>query len=235
MVDNAMGLMEDGVGVKVGGYQDLVARLDLFSEAIVMTRYDASGARSCFEVDANDLAVVLTGVPVSTGLLPRECLFYSRVGGDVYMGVFIPPGSCTLTVADGDVFDVPLPPLIWAGCGVGYQVWAVKQRPGERERLFNAPFPNVYMDGTVCAGNVQFPVCSARTIHAAFELFLKSEFNSDLAANKSEGHPDNVLALWEELHDVADFLWEELHDEVDFPLDDLVKTRSVLADVLGGP
>jgi len=218
-VDNALGLM----GADVGGYQRLMARLDLFSEAIVMTRYGNDGATSCFEVSAEALATAFSGVPVATGLLPRECLFYARDGNTERLAIFVPPEQWTLATADGEVYDVPLPPLIWSGCGRKYHIWAVKQRPGERERLFHAPFPNVYPDGRVCVGNVKFPACSASTIHQALELFLQSEFNEDLASGKSESYEDNVLILW-----------DEIHDTVDFPLDELVKTHRVLDDVIKG-
>jgi len=217
-VDSALGLM----GTDVGGHQTLVARLDLFSEAIVMTRYGNKGAVSCFEVSAEALATAFSGVLVGTGLLPRECLFYARAGNEERLAIYVPPEQWTLVTTE-DAFDVPLPPLIWSGCGRKYHVWAVKQRPGERERLFHAPFPHVFPDGRVCVGNVKFPVCSARTIHQALALFLKSEFNGHLASGKSESYEDNVLMLWDEIHDGSAF-----------PLDELVKTQRVLDDVIKG-
>ncbi len=75
MENSALGLMEDGIGVDVGHFQTLLARLDLFNEAIVLTRYEEGVERSCFEVGPDELAAAFAGLPIGTGLLPRECLF----------------------------------------------------------------------------------------------------------------------------------------------------------------
>lgn len=222
MANNALGLMMDGLGVEVGHFQTLLARLDLFSEGIVLTRYDEGQERSCFEVGPDELAAAFAGLPIGTGLLPRECLFFERRGSDECIGIFVPAEQWTLATEDG-VFDVPLPPLIWVGCGREYRIYAVKQRPGEREGLFCAPLPNVYHGGKVCQGDVRFPVCSARTIREALALFFGSVFNQHLSANRSKKHHLNVLTLW-----------DELDGESDFPLDDLRRTGETLADLTGG-
>jgi PRTRC genetic system protein B len=150
-------------------------------------------------------------------------LFFERQGNDDRLAIFVPAEQWTLATEGQGVFDVPMPPLVWVGCGRKYHVFAVKQWPGEREGLFRAPFPNVYQNGVVCEGSVAFPVASARTIRAALGLFFESLFNEDLAGGRSKKHQKNVLTLW-----------EELDGRADFPMGDLVKSGKTLADLMGG-
>lgn len=223
MVDSALGLMDDLLGAEVGHFQTLRARLDLFSECIVMTRYEEGRERVCFEVGPDGLAAAFAGLPIGTGLLPRGCLFFERRGNEDRLGIFVPAEQWTLATEEQGVFDVPMPSLVWVGCGRQYYVFAVKQWPGANEGLFRAPFPNVHQNGRVCEGSVAFPVASARTIREALGLFFESLFNEHLAGGRSRKHQDNVLVLW-----------EELSGRADFPMGDLVKSGKTLADLMGG-
>lgn len=221
---NAVGLALAGLGDAARLHQDLELRLDLFQESIVVTRYDDGRPVTCYEVAADDVAAAFSGVPLSTGLLPRDCLFYARRDGQELLAVYIPPGRRTLIARlDPDrrrEFDLPLPAFIFIGQGSQYRIFAVKQRPGERERLFRPPLPNVYDDGRICAGNVNFPPCSAKTIHTVAGLFFASEFNHHLAGGKSTEHPESIFDLWSAIGGAENF-----------PIDDLVKTRLVLANL----
>jgi len=222
---SAVGIALAGLGDTAHSHQNLQLRLDLFEESIVLTHYDDGGKPvTCYEVGPDDLASAFTGIPLSTGLLPRDCLFYARRDGQELIAIYIPPGRRTLVAwLDPEQkveFDVPLPGFVFTGQGGQYRIFAVKQRPGERERLFRPPLPNVFDDGRICAGNVNFPPCTATTIHEAVELFFASEFNHDLAQSKSAGYKENVLDLW-----IA------IDGQETFPFDDLVKTHLVLEDL----
>jgi len=223
-------------GVPVGAlpadaYQSLVARVDIFDEAIVYTRFGQDGeARGGHQVSPADLAAALSGVPVATGLLPQGTLFYSRHAGGVRMGLYLPPRVHRLAVQQGRKrarLNVPLPPLVFVGDGSTYSVFAVKQYPVATERLYKAPLPNVYGDGKICPGNVPFPACSPATIRKAADLFLSSDFNTDLAGMRSQSHGENVLEMWQALHETG---------AETYPLDDLLKAShpGALSDVVGG-
>ncbi len=225
-IDNAFAAAHAGKCTLDMGNQELRARLDLFEQSIVLTRYKSGAPLSVYEISPDALAVAFSGLPVMTGLLPQDCLFYAGASSVVRLGIYLPPGTHTLTVAgEPDKWSVPLPGLVFVGNGGQYRVFAVKQRPAEAaERLFYAPLPNVYQDGKICAGSVSFPACSTATIHTAAKLFLGSGFNRDLSAGKCRAHNDNVLELLKEL---------SLENRDVFPANQLVKTELKLEDLYG--
>lgn len=205
--------------------QTLQLRLDLFDEAIVLTRY-TEGVPSCtYEVAAHDVAAAFAGTPVSTGLLPPECLFLSREQGQERLAIYVPPAVRTLLV-QGDAqraLTVPLPGLVFVGQSSRYLIFATKERPGEHTPLFHAPFPNVNGDGAICTGTTPFPVCSTRTIHQAFRAFAESAFNQHQVQGKSRRHKENILLLWEALQDTEHY-----------PEDDLRACPHTLSHLMGG-
>lgn len=223
-------------GVPVGAlpayaYQSLVARVDIFDEAIVYTRFGQDGeARGSHQVSPADLAAALSGVPVATGLLPQGTLWYARHGDGVRMGLYLAPRVHKLAVqASGSHrrwLNVPLPPLVFVGNGASYSVHAVKQWPGATERLYQAPLPNVFLGGRICPGDVEFPACSPATIRKAADTFLASDFNTHLVQARSRAHGENVLELWQELH--------KAH-ATEYPLEDLVESGNPrkLSEVTG--
>jgi hypothetical protein len=204
-------------------WQTLVARIELYSESIVMTRYDRQGKpAAAFELDPRDLAAAFAGQTVTTGLLPQGCLWVGRMGGEEALGLYLPPARHTLRFATGALYDVPLPGLVLLGNGARYHAWAVKAYPrAESERLFHAPLPNVSAEGRVCPGNILFPTASAATLRQAAQLFLESEFNADLSNGKVRSHKGSVLPFLRELSG-ADV----------FPLDELLPTPWVLGDAM---
>ena len=223
-------------------YQTLRLRLDIYSESVVLTRYDKQQQpQACYEVAPAALAAALSGMPVTTGLLPENVLFYSRAGEE-RIGLYVPPGKRTLQMAapaekliDGlAAITVPLPPLVFVGEGRTWAVYAVRERPtSAQDPLFHAPLPNVFTgdsvsgprSGHICRGEVAMPACSLDTAHAALALFLESAFNDHLVDGKSQAHPDDVRELWQALVDADADAW---------PLDDLVQTDVQVGDLLGG-
>ena len=129
-------------------------------------------------------------------------------------------------MADGQAvleFTVPCPPLVFAGRGTAYHVYAlaVDGWPDARARLYQAPFPNVHTGGNICAGNVAFPACAPDTIHAAARLFFESGFSQHLRNAKSRAHEHNVLALYRGLAGAESY-----------PVEDLVGLDKVLGDLI---
>jgi hypothetical protein len=223
--NNALGLATAGLSYESGApHQTLQVRLDIFSESIVLTRYDDGSQQSTYEVSPESIAAAFSGVKMSTGILPDGCLYYARDPEELVV-IFIPAHRRNLSVigliGDGKptLFHIPLPPLVFCGKGRSYSIYAVKERPTSvHDCLYKAPFPNVYPDGAICNGNVTFPICSPETIQDAANLFLSSHFNQDLSTGKSENVDGSIIVLWNELD--GDCVEE-------YPLDDLVRYRRI--------
>jgi hypothetical protein len=198
------------------------ARLDLYKEAVVLTRYEGDDRRTSFTVAVDDLVAAFSRVPVSSGLLPPNCLFWGRESGQTRIAVYVPGRRWRLQTAER-IFHIPLPPLVFAGAGVQYRAYAVKRRPqAVAFDLYHCPTPNVHPDGIICQGSVPFPACASDTIEQALSLFLEgSLFNGDLAAGKCRRFPDDVRKLWLQLDGAKRF-----------PAGELVKARSEWAFAL---
>lgn len=103
---------------------------------------------------------------------------------------------------------VPMPGLVFVGMGTSYALFAVRGDAagkdggghGGRDKLnpkaaaYIAPLPNVYSSGRVCWGANQPPVAGAGSMQRAWELFIGSPFNADLASGKSKSHKEDVRA-----------------------------------------
>ena len=205
--------------------QKLQARLDLFDESIILTKYVGGNPVTAYEVDPIDLAASFGGQPITTGRLPRGVLHYTRGNNKENITIVIPAHQRLLTYSKNERLNavkIPLPTLIFRGHHSSYQVWAIKNDwPEANELIFRAPLSNVSGDGYICTGDVPFPLASKDTIWKAAKLFLDSVFNSHYDGNKSEAFPTSVLLLW-----------ESLQGEVVFPLDDLISTKTTLEKVL---
>ena len=212
--------------------QQLQVSLHFFDETIVAVKYDReTGCQTAHPVALTDVALALAGVSSGGGLLPDNALFWQRSGGRERMGLYVPARHWPVRVrvaahvAQVAAWRIPMPPLLWVGCGVQYSVWALKQRPrpgNARVALWKAPLPNVHADGRVCAGTVRFPECSPAAIQAALALFFASEFNWHIATGRSQSHPDALLELW-----------RRLDGQPRYPLRDLVPAeRLTVADVI---
>lgn len=214
-----------GAGLGLQDYQKLRAQIHIYEESILFTRCDDGEKGMRYEVDPRDLAAAFAGQPLSTGLLPHDCLGFVRLYGEDMLMVYIEPGVRELRTADR-AYRIPLPGLVFAGSGMVYRVFAVKARPTQSsERLFHAPMPNVYTDrvGLICTGDAEFPRCTAATIWPAVDAFFESLFNAHLVNGKSQKHERDVRDLWKNLHGASKY-----------PLDDLVRAPYIIGDLMGG-
>jgi hypothetical protein len=198
------------------------ARLDLYEEAVVLTRYEGPDLRTCYPVAVDDLVAAFSRVPVASGLLPPNCLFWGRENGETRMAIYV-PGRCWRLQTAEQTFHIPLPPLVFLSAGLQYRVYAVKRRSRAMPiELYHCPTPNVHPDGVICQGTAPFPVCASDTIEQALSLFLEgSLFNSDLAAGKCRRFPDDVRKLWMQLDRAKRFPAGELmpaRTGLDFPV-----------------
>ena len=205
-------------------YARLQARLDLFDDFLVLSKYQHGQLTVQYPVDPTEVAAALSSLNLNSGLLPRECLFWGRVKGQDRLGIYVPPQCWLVSVRDeAQTWRVPLPGLVFVGHDYSYSVWAVTQRPvDQRTELYLAPCPNVHPDG-VCRGSAPFPQAGPTTMWQAVDIFFSSKFNRDLANHKSKAYPDSVLDQWRALDQAG---------AESYPLTDLVKTKLTLGRLL---
>lgn len=211
-----------------------LAQVDIYPECVVLTRRRDNGSWTSYPVSPDAVAQTLSKLPMSTGLLPPGLVGYGMREGQPFYVQHIPARLAALQLDDGGRYlsrRVPLPPLIWAGWGREYRIWAVKAPSPDELRpqtpLCLAPFPNLFSNGGICWGNVGRPaLASPEGLRAVLKLFLEeSRFNSHLANGRSVSQPGSVLRLYEQL---------EGRTAEAYPLDDLVPASLTLGRVLDG-
>jgi len=201
-------------------YVRLQARIDCYDDFLMLAKYRQGEVTEQYLVDPAELAAVLAGINLHSGLLPRDCLFWSKLRGYDRLGIYLPPRVWPVTIRDeGQAWRVPLPGLVLTGHEYDYSVWAVKDYPtDENTPLYLAPCPNVHPEG-VCRGSAPFPQAGPATIWHAVDIFFSSKFNRDLSNQKSKKYPTCVLDQWRSLHEAG---------AETYPLDDLVNTNLTL-------
>jgi PRTRC genetic system protein B len=209
-------------------YASLKMRLDLFDDQVVATKYEQGSPSPPFVVDPEELASRLAGLDLSSGMLPRNCLFWQKQNGQERLAVYVPPQVWGVQVAGLGSLCVPMPGLIFVGHGLEYNIYAVKGHgngwtPKPNEGLFVAPVPNVWGAQGVCQGNVPFPEASTGTIWQAIGLFFESGFNNHLANGKSQKYGNNILRMWRVL---------DRAKAVKYPEADLIATHRTVRSLL---
>lgn len=232
------GLVIPGLTFDDSAYARLRLRLDCYDDYILARKYDGKTGQpdgAHYALDPLDCAAALTGVTITTPMLPRNCLFWQRTGDSERLAIYCEPRVWSVNVAEAGENDdpkrkrgkrrtlqVPMPGVVWVGKGVNYQLYAVKDEwPTDSTELFNAPCPNV--SSGICRGSVDFPQASAETIWAALRLFFESDFNNHLSNGKSKAHQGNILRAWEALAGAE--TW---------PIEDLVSVGVTLGRAKGG-
>jgi PRTRC genetic system protein B len=205
-------------------YAHLQARLDLYTDFVLLSKFQSGQVTEQYLVDPVEVATALAGINLNSGLLPRETLFWSRVNGQDRLGVYLPPQVWLVTIRDqAEAWRVPLPGLVFVGQGYDYSLWAVTERPTTSATpLYLAPCPNVHPEG-VCRGNAPFPKAAPATIWQAVDAFFSSRFNRDLSNQKSQAYPDCVLDQWQALYEA---------EAETYPLADLVQTHLTLGRLI---
>jgi hypothetical protein len=148
-------------------YAALEGRLDFYGDFISLYKFRNGQITEYYPViDPDETAAAIANINLTSGLLPRECLFWGKLEGTDRLGVYIPPQVWPVVVRDesqasstgsGQAWRVPLPGLIFVGHSYDYSLWAVTERPAvESAPLYLAPCPNISLKG-VCRGNAPFP------------------------------------------------------------------------------
>lgn len=197
-------------------------RLDFYQTAVLMSQWTDDGRVIAYPVSVHDVVSACTHIELSSGLLPPETLFWKRQGNQDKLAVYVPAQRWQVQT-EKRTYHLPLPSFVFVGCGLAYQIFAVKKRPDRgSDALYHAPCPNVFGHGAICQGNTPFPACTPQTIHTALDLFLEgSLFNTDLSQGKCHSYPDDVRQLW-----------EVLHGRRRFPLSELVPAQMTLGKLL---
>ena len=202
----------------------LEATISLFTDFIMFTKYKEGEVTDNYCVHPAQVAAALAGIDLSSGLLPQNCLFWSKKDGFDRLGVYIPPQLRYVTLRnEARAWRVPMPGLIMIGHDYNYSLWAVKVAPTDlKVPLFLAPCPNIHPGG-VCQGNAPFPRAGTTTMWQAVDVFFSSKFNRDLGNKKSKKFPENIVDGWEALHQA---------DAETYPLDDLEPANLTLERVI---
>jgi PRTRC genetic system protein B len=209
-----------------------IAQVTIYDRLILLARRDGRGGWRQYPVSAEAVAQALSNQPSSSGLLPANTLAAGAVHGHPFLAVYVPPGTRLLKTERRD-YTIPLPPLVWAGCGDDYRVFALGKDGMAfptvgSQPLYAAPMPNTYESGAICWGSTdQRPQASATGLARAWKLFLESHFNAHVQNGKSKSYPQSILALWDLLSD---------RTLEPYPLEDLVATPHTLNWLCqGGP
>ncbi|HVC32775.1 MAG TPA: hypothetical protein VNL16_04625 [Chloroflexota bacterium] len=200
-------------------------RLDFHRESVILHDFSGSVVRTRL-VSALDVAHALAReLDLSTGLLPPDCLWWSRTSSGVRIAVWREPKVWTVWLRESYAakprrLRLPMPGLVFIAMP-GRQapsVFAAKGRPHSGdEQLYHFPGFNVFPSGRVCPGTHLFPADPAKIP----ESFFASHFAAgETGRGKSQRHPDDV-----------GLLWNELNRQPTFPLDDLAPALRV-ADAL---
>ena len=205
---------------------ELQARIDIYRESVVL-RLVEDGTVTATPVSALDVARVFTrDIPISTGILPEGTLWWAsgRNGTEValWRSPQVWPAALQLEAFKPPRrFRLPMPGLVFL-CQPERppRVYAAKRRPRKVEDLlYHAPVFNLFRDGRSCPGTHSYPQDVGRAPESFFTAFFTPTADT---RGRSRRHPDNLLALW-----------EELDGKSRFPLRDLFPWGKV-ADLLEG-
>ena len=198
------------------------AILTIYPEATLLEKVLEDGSRIIHPISPADLAAVLNRIPLSTGLLPHNSLFWRQVAGQELIAIYVPPRQWR-PIAGDRRYCLPMPGMVFLGCGREYFVFAVKEKPKTPETsLYHLPVPNIDNEGRICLGQAPFPIAGRDTIHKALRLFMEgSQFNHDNSRHRCASFPENTLTLW-----------DQLDGQKRFPLDELVPARRQLKQLM---
>lgn len=204
-----------------------LVQIGVFEDAVYLTRRDGHGWMS-YPIKAEDLAAALGQIPTNSGLLPPHTIGTGTVSGQRFYVLHIAPRSAALRITGRKrPCVIQTPPLIWAGCGQDYRIFALNtcDAPQAQSDLYHAPFPNTYDSGSICWGSTEARGEAApTTMFPALDLYLEgSSFNSHIAQGRSRSRPRSVTALY-----------RGLGAGKPYPLDDLVPAGRRLAWLLSG-
>src|SRR5690606_20538744 len=105
--------------------------------------------------------------------------------------------STSLGIKDG---SYPVPYLLWKYSDNTISVWALKEEPKSiKDKLYNAPFLNVFNSGKVCMGNVKINDSNYQ-FDSLMENCMKAFWNSTFThTNHNNLVQGSIISLYEEI------------------------------------
>ena len=199
---------------------DLKLQLEVYGETILLRGFDGDSAWVRI-VSADEIANVFTQhLGFSSGLLPQAAVWWNQGETGQVVALWRPPQVWPVAL-QREAFKpparlrLPMPGLVFV-CSPGRAPWvyAAGSRPTDPEQqLFRAPAFNVFRDGRVCPGSHRFP----EEVDLIPEGFFQSFFSlTGDTRDRSKKHPENLIALW-----------EEMDGKNEYPMEDLVPQCSV--------
>ena len=192
----------------------LQMQMEVYRETILLRGFenDSTWVRT---VSADEIANALTQhLGFSSGLLPQDALWWNQGETGQVVALWRPPQVWPVALGQ-EAFKpparlrLPMPGLVFV-CSPGRAPWvyAATSRPTDTEQqLFRAPAFNVFGDGRVCLGSHRFP----EEVGLIPESFFQSYFSlTGDTRNRSKKHPENLIALWEEIDGKNEYPMEDL-------------------------
>ena len=199
---------------------DLKLQLEVYGETILLRGFDGDSTW-VRTVSADEIANVFTQhLGFSSGLLPREAVWWNQGETGQVVALWRPPQVWSVAL-QREAFKpparlrLPMPGLVFV-CSPGRAPWvyAATERPTDAEQqLFRVPAFNVFSDGRVCPGSHRFPEEVGLIPEGFFQSFFSLTGDS---RDRSKKHPENLVALW-----------EEIDGKTEYPMEDLVPQCSV--------
>ena len=193
---------------------ELKVQLEIYDESILLRGFEDGGGW-VRPVSADGIANALTQhLGFSSGLLPEGAIWWNQGEAGQMVALWRPPKVWPAALqreafAPPARLRLPMPGLVFV-CSPGRAPWvyAAPSRPSDPEQqLFRAPAFNVFSDGRACPGSHTFPEAISEIPESFFRSFFSLTGDS---GNRSEKHPDNLLALWEELDGKTEYPTEDL-------------------------
>ena len=189
-------------------------QLEVYEETLLLRGFDGDSVW-VRTVSADEIANVFTQhLGFFSGLLPQHALWWNQGETGQVVALWRPPQVWPVAL-QREAFKpparlrLPMPGLVFI-CSLGRAPWvyAATERPTDPEQqLFRAPAFNVFSDGRVCPGSHRFPEEVGLIPQGFFQSFFSLTGDT---RDRSKKHPENLIALWEELDGKTEYPMEDL-------------------------
>lgn len=179
-------------------------RVDIFNEAVLLHQFGENGDTTTRPVSAQDIARAFAReMRFSSGVLPEGALWWSMGPEGEEVALWRPPRAWKVALVveafqPPSRFSLPLPGLVFI-CSSGRppRVYAAKKRPASPgSPLMKAPLFNLLSGERACSGTHRWPERVADQPESFFMAYFTREGET---RERSRKHPQDLLALWEEL------------------------------------
>ena len=196
-------------------------QMEVYNESILLRGFRDDKTVWVRSISADAIALVLSRqLGITSGLLPEGTVWWNQGQAGKVVAMWRPPEKRTLALqlrpfSPPERYTIPMPGTLFV-CSPGRAPWAYAcpvYPTGADAGLYRMPTFNVFGDGRVCAGNHRFP----DEVEEIPDSFYRSYFSrTGDTRGRSRKHPDDLVALW-----------NELNGKETYPLEDLVPQCTV--------